>query len=144
MPPTTLTLNTGAPVPFLGFGTWQAAPGEVRKAVAHAIKSGYRHIDCASCYGNEDEVGEGIKEAIDAGYVSREALFVTTKVWCTFSSRIEKSLDISLRSLKLDYVDLFLVHWPVAMNSTGRLGKLQYRVYQSGLQASLSLDANSI
>lgn len=115
----TLSLNTGAKIPILGFGTWQAAPGEVKKAVAHAIKSGYRHIDCAVCYANEDEVGEGIKEAIDAGVVKREDLFVTTKVWCTFSSRVEEALDKSLKSLQLEYVDLLLVHWPVAMNPKG-------------------------
>ena len=89
--------------------------------MAHAIRSGYRHIDCAACYANEDEVGEGIKEAIDTGVVTRDELFVTTKVWCTFSSRVEMALDMSLKSLQLDYVDLYLVHWPVAMNPNGML-----------------------
>lgn len=105
-------------IPALGLGTWQSAPGEVQKAVSYALKAGYRHIDCAFCYGNEDEVGEGLREAFDGG-IKRENVFVTTKVWCTFSSRVEECLDLSLRSLGLDYVDLYLVHWPVAMNPNG-------------------------
>lgn len=113
-------LNTGAAIPALGFGTWQAPPGEVGRAVAHAIKVGYRHIDCAFCYANEDEVGEGIREAITSGAVKREDLFVTTKIWATFSSRVEQGLELSLKALGLDYVDLLLVHWPVAMNPKGK------------------------
>ena len=112
------TLNTGATIPAVGFGTWQSPPGKVKEAVAYALKSGYRHIDCAFCYGNEDEVGDGLKEAFDSG-IAREDVFVTTKLWCTFSSRVEENLDLSLKSLGLDYVDLYLVHWPVAMNPNG-------------------------
>jgi diketogulonate reductase-like aldo/keto reductase len=72
----------------------------------------------AYCYGNEDEVGEGLKEAFAAG-VKREDIFITTKLWCTYHSRVEENLDKSLKSLGLDYVDLYLVHWPVAMNPNG-------------------------
>lgn len=72
----------------------------------------------AYCYANEDEVGEGLKQAFDSG-VKREDIFVTTKLWTTYSSRVEEGLDKSLKSLGLDYVDLFLVHWPVAMNPNG-------------------------
>ena len=102
---TPLPLNTGASIPALGLGTWQADPGEVKKAVAHALKAGYTHIDCAYAYANEDEVGEGLKEGFEAG-LNREDLFVTTKLWCTYHSRVEGNLDKSLRSLGLDYVDL--------------------------------------
>jgi glycerol 2-dehydrogenase (NADP+) len=112
-------LNTGATIPALGFGTWQSNPGEVRAAVAHAIKSGYRHIDCAFVYGNEVEVGEGIKEALSSKKIKREDLFITTKLWCTFHSRVEACLDESLKRLQLDYVDLYLIHWPVPMNPKG-------------------------
>ncbi|KAJ5483255.1 hypothetical protein N7530_002501 [Penicillium desertorum] len=116
---TRFKLNTGAEIPALGLGTWQSQPGEVARAVFHAIKVGYRHIDAALCYGNESEVGQGIKEAIDAGIVKREDLFVTTKLWCSYHSRVEEGLQQSLTDLGLDYVDLYLMHWPLAMNPKG-------------------------
>lgn len=72
------TLNTA--IPALGLGTWQSEPGQVEKAVAHALKAGYRHIDCAYCYANEDEVGEGLKEGMKAAGLKREDIFVTTKL----------------------------------------------------------------
>ncbi|KAJ5571060.1 Aldo/keto reductase subgroup [Penicillium sp. DV-2018c] len=116
---TRFKLNTGAEIPALGLGTWQSNPGEVARAVSHAIKVGYRHIDAALCYGNENEVGQGIKEAIDAGIVKREDLFVTTKLWSSYHTRIEEGLEQSLKDLGLDYVDLYLMHWPLAMNDKG-------------------------
>lgn len=76
-------------------------------------------IVLAWCYGNENEVGEGIAQALASG-VTREDLFVTTKLWCTYHSKVEENLDESLKSLGLDYVDLYLMHWPVAMNPNGR------------------------
>lgn len=88
------------------------------KAVETALKSGYRLIDAAYCYGNEDEVGQGLKAAFDAG-IKREDVFVVTKLWNTYATRTEQGLDKSLKALGLDYVDLFLVHWPVAMNPNG-------------------------
>lgn len=106
---TPLPLNTGATIPALGLGTWQSEPGQVKAAVTHALKSGYRHIDCAYMYGNEGEVGEALKEAFAAGIVKREDVFITTKLWCTFHSRVEENLDESLRRLGLDYVDLYLM-----------------------------------
>ncbi|CAI7613455.1 hypothetical protein PENPOL_c003G01957 [Penicillium polonicum] len=116
---TRFKLNTGAEIPALGLGTWQSQPGEVERAVFHAIKVGYRHIDAALCYGNENEVGQGIKQAIDAGIVKREDLFVTTKLWCSYHARVEEGLQQSLTDLGLDYVDLYLMHWPLAMNHKG-------------------------
>ncbi|KAJ5569759.1 uncharacterized protein N7459_009189 [Penicillium hispanicum] len=116
---TRFKLNTGAEIPALGLGTWQSAPGEVSRAVYHAIKVGYRHIDTALCYGNENEVGEGIKKAIDEKIVKREDLFVTTKLWCSFHARVEEGLQTSLDDLGLDYLDLYLMHWPLAMNPKG-------------------------
>lgn len=99
MADTLFKLNTGASIPALGLGerknqacssptdifltgTWQSAQGQVKKAVSHALESGYRHIDCAFVYGNEDEVGEGLKESFESGAVKRENIFVTTKLWC--------------------------------------------------------------
>jgi len=118
MADTKFPLNTGASIPALGLGTWQSDPGEVTKAVSYALSIGYKHIDAAYCYGNEDEVGAALKEAFANG-VKREDIFVTTKLWCTYQSRVELNLDMSLKSLGLDYVDLYLMHWPVAMNPNG-------------------------
>ena len=119
---TKIPLNSGTSIPTLGLGTWQSSPGEVQRAVTHALLTGYRHIDCACCYGNEDEVGAGIRDALATDpTLRREDIFVTTKVWCTFASRVEEGLDLSLKILGLGYVDLFLVHWPVAMNPEGML-----------------------
>ncbi|CCF54161.1 hypothetical protein NDA11_001703 [Ustilago hordei] len=111
----TFKLNTGAEIPVVGLGTWQSAPGEVAKAVESAIKSGYRHIDAAWIYGNENEVGQGIR----ASGVPRSELFITTKVWCTYHRQPEACLDESLEKLGLDYVDLLLVHWPVPLIKRG-------------------------
>lgn len=108
---TAVPLNTGATIPALGLGTWQSAPGEVKKAVIHAIESGYRHIDCAFCYQNEDEVGEALQDVISRGIVKREELFITSKLWCTFHTRAEEGLQKSLDMLKTPYVDLYLMHW---------------------------------
>ena len=84
MATTTFKLNTGASIPVLGLGTWQSEPGQVETAVAHALNVGYKHIDCAYMYGNEDEVGAGLKEAFSSGKVARKDIFLTTKLWCTF------------------------------------------------------------
>ena len=99
-------------------GTWQGEPGKVKTAVAHALKEGYKLVDCAYCYGNEDEVGEGLAEAFAAG-VQRKDVFVITKVWATYNSRVELGLDKSLKALGLDYVDMLLVHWPLLLNPEG-------------------------
>lgn len=122
MAPTFFKLNNGREIPAVGLGTWQSAPGEVAASVSYALKEGYKLVDCAYCYGNEDEVGQGLREAFASG-VKREDIFVMTKVWCTYQTRVEESIDKSLKSLGLDYVDLFLVHWPVAMNPEGNHDK---------------------
>lgn len=113
------TINTGAAIPAVGLGTWQSPVGEVKAAVLHALKVGYRHIDAAYVYSNEDEVGQGLAEAFKAGIVKREDIFVTTKLWCTYHSRVEEALDMSLKSLGLEYVDSYLMHWPIPMNPKG-------------------------
>jgi len=118
MADTTFTLNTGAKIPAVGLGTWQSDPGQVKTAVAHALKVGYRHVDAAFVYGNENEVGEGLKEAFASG-IKREDVFVTSKLWCTYHRKPEECLDEGLKRLGLDYVDLYLMHWPVPMNPNG-------------------------
>ncbi|CAO3685278.1 unnamed protein product [Rhizopus stolonifer] len=108
----TFQLNTGATIPALGLGTWQSKPNEVYEAVLIALKNGYRHIDAAFIYGNEKEVGQAIKDS----KVPREELFITTKLWNTSHSpaAVEKALQVSLDNLQLEYLDLYLIHWPVA------------------------------
>ncbi|KAK3354481.1 NADP-dependent oxidoreductase domain-containing protein [Neurospora tetraspora] len=115
----TFKLNTGADIPALGLGTWQGESTLVKDAVVAALKAGYRLIDTAYCYGNEEHVGAGLKEAFDQGIVKREDVFVVTKLWATYASRAEVGLEKSLRNLGLEYVDLFLVHWPLLMNPEG-------------------------
>lgn len=109
--PTEFKLNTGAAIPAVGFGTWQDADAQ-EDAVSHALKSGYKHIDTARIYGTEAAVAKGIKKS----GVPRERLFITTKLWnnAHHPDDVEKALDASLKDLETDYVDLFLIHWPVA------------------------------
>jgi glycerol 2-dehydrogenase (NADP+) len=128
MTSTLLPLNTGASIPALGFGTWQSPPGQVEAAVYHALKVGYRHIDCAFAYQNEEEVGAAFARAFKEGIVKREDIFVTTKLWCTYHTRVEQNLDESLKKLGLEYVDLYLMHWPVAMNPEGGLHTYKMRL----------------
>lgn len=106
------TLSTGAEIPQLGFGVYQVSPDEVVSAVRTAIDAGYRSIDTAALYGNEEGVGKAVAEAD----VPREELFVTTKLWNDqqgYDSAL-RAFDESLDKLGLDYVDLYLIHWPAA------------------------------
>jgi diketogulonate reductase-like aldo/keto reductase len=107
----TLSLNSGAEIPQLGFGTWQIEPEDATEAVGEALRVGYRSIDTAAAYGNEHEVGA----AITASGVPREELFVTTKVWNSDQGReaTHRACHESLSKLALDYLDLYLMHWPV-------------------------------
>ncbi|MGW7055860.1 aldo/keto reductase [Streptomyces sp. NPDC054887] len=106
-----LTLNNGVEMPQLGFGVWQVPDDEAEKAVDTAIQAGYRSIDTAAIYGNETGTGK----AIAASGVARDELFITTKLWNSeqgFDSTL-RAFDESLAKLGLDYVDLYLIHWPM-------------------------------
>lgn len=112
----TLNFSNGDALPICGLGTWKSEPGEVYQAVLWAIEAGCRHIDCAAFYHNEKEVGAALAEAFANGLVKREEVFVTSKLW-NDRHRLEDvkgGIEISLKDLKLDYLDLYLMHWPIS------------------------------
>lgn len=111
------TLSNGAKIPVIGLGTFGSdnySNDQIAQAVKFAIELGYRHIDCASVYGNEKEIGEVLSELIGNGTVKREELWITSKVWNNMHGEgdVIKSCKQSLADLQLNYLDLYLVHWP--------------------------------
>lgn len=111
-----LIFSNGDEMPILGLGTWKSKPGEVYQAVLWAIEAGYRHIDCAAIYNNETEVGKALNKAISDGLVNRKDLFITSKLWndCHRKEDVKKGLLKSLKDLQLEYLDLYLIHWPIS------------------------------
>lgn len=118
------TLHNGVKIPAIGFGTFasQGAQGETYRAVLNALRVGYRHLDCAWFYKNEGEVGQGIRQFLEENPgVKRKDIFVTTKVW-NHLHRFDDvlwSFNDSLKNLQLEYIDLFVVHWPIAAEKDG-------------------------
>lgn len=138
-------LRNGVLIPSIGFGTWQSPEGNVTvDAIKCALDSGYRHIDCAAAYGNEKSIGLGIKESC----VKRNDIFVTSKVWNT-----ERGYDSTLRAfdktcsdLCLDYLDLYLIHWPASANQfadwqeiNAKTWKAMERLYNEGRVRSIGV-----
>ena len=111
-----MILRNGIDIPDIGFGTWNIPYGEdCEKAVFEAIKAGYRHIDTAGAYGNERSVGLGVKAALSEGLIEKRSdIFITSKLWNTNRSynKAFRGFDKSMRNLDLDYIDLYLIHWP--------------------------------
>ncbi|EME41434.1 hypothetical protein DOTSEDRAFT_46430 [Dothistroma septosporum NZE10] len=120
----TFLLNNGVTIPAVGFGTFanEGAKGETYKAVERALKTGYRHLDCAWFYQNEEEVGEAVRDFLLKSGLKRSDIFICTKVWNHLHEpeEVKWSLQNSLEKLKTDYVDLFLVHWPIAAEKDDR------------------------
>lgn len=112
-----IKLINGKNIPAIGFGTWQAPNGQITSdAVKTALTAGYRHIDAAAIYGNETFVGQAIKEFLSENNVKREELFVTSKVWNTERGyeTTSKAFHKTLKDLQLEYLDLYLIHWPAS------------------------------
>jgi len=130
----TKTLNNGVEIPVVGYGTWQTPSGEVAVAgVKHAIEAGYRHIDTAAVYENEPSVGAGIAKALASGVVTREELFVTSKVWNT-ERGYETTLtafEKTLSDLGLDYLDLYLIHWPANAKQFDRWEEINLETWRA-------------
>ncbi len=112
----TLSFDDGDELPMIGLGTWKSAPGEVYDAVKYALDTGYRHLDCASIYGNEAEVGQALADVVEAGVVDRDEVWVTSKLWndAHRPEHVRPALESTLDDLQLDTLDLYLMHWPVA------------------------------
>ena len=110
----TVSLNDGSEMPVLGFGTWNLEGAECIRAVREAIEVGYRHIDTAAIYKNEEAVGQAVREAIAAGDVTREELFITSKVWNNQQGdqEVQQAFQASLQRLDMEFIDCMMVHWP--------------------------------
>src|SRR6478672_13392864 len=108
LPDHTLTLRGGSTIPLLGFGTWQIKGDDAVRSTTAALEAGYRHLDTATVYGNEQEVGRALAES----GIARDDVFVTTKMWPDRAGRERETLEESLTALGLDRIDLWLIHWP--------------------------------
>ncbi|MNU56803.1 Glyoxal reductase [compost metagenome] len=130
----TVKLNNGVEMPWFGLGVWQVQDGdEVLSSVKTAIRHGYRSIDTAAAYKNEEGVGQAIREALEENGLKREELFITTKVWNAdqgYESTLA-AIDASLSKLGLEYVDLYLIHWPVKGKYKDTWKALE-KIYQDG------------
>lgn len=137
-----VTLNNGLKMPLVGYGVFRVPEGDdLAEAVKTAIAKGYRSIDTAQVYRNEESVGRGIQAAIEEGLVTREELFITSKVWNEGLS-YEKTLaayDSSLEKMGLDYLDLYLVHWPGIDQNYIEVYKALEKIYQDGRVRSIGV-----
>ncbi|MGK4179783.1 aldo/keto reductase [Lapidilactobacillus dextrinicus] len=133
----TYTLNNGVKIPVVGFGTWQTPDGNIAESsVLAALKAGYRHIDTAAAYGNQESVGRGIRKS----GIPRDEIFVTTKLWNKDHGyqAAKQAIDRSLMELGLDYLDLYLIHWPNPVDFRDRWQEMNaesWRAMEEAVQA---------
>ncbi|CAN8283768.1 unnamed protein product [Cochlearia groenlandica] len=114
-----ITLSSGYKMPMVGLGVWRMEKESIRDLILNALSLGYRHLDCAADYKNESQVGEALTEAFKSGIVKRDDLFITTKLWNSDHGHVIDACKDSLTKLQLDYLDLYLIHFPVATIHTG-------------------------
>ncbi|KAK1601311.1 hypothetical protein QYE76_000116 [Lolium multiflorum] len=119
MAATALALSSGHQMPAVGLGVWRMDSPAIRGLIHSALRAGYRHFDCAAKYQNEAEVGDALAEAFETGLVKREDIFITTKLWNSDHGHVLEACKDSLKKLRLDYLDLYLIHFPVATKHTG-------------------------
>ena len=135
-----LELNSGYDIPTIGLGTWEILGDSVRHAVGCALDCGYRMIDTAKIYHNEVEVGLGIK---DSG-LDRDDIYVTTKIWNDQHDDVKGSLYESLEKLKLQYVDLYLIHWPPAQGVRAESWETMHQLASEGVIKSIGVSNYNI
>ena len=128
------------PMPLLGFGTWQISNRGARQAAAHALEAGYRHIDTATMYRNE----EGMGKALGSAGLDRESVFVTTKLPPQHAGRERRTLQDSLTKLRLDYVDLWLVHWPPNGQASPQVWEQLVKARQDSLAMAIGVSNYSL
>ena len=119
-----IELNSGYKMPMMGLGTWKSDKEKLKHSIMFAIETGYRHIDCAAAYDNEKVVGDALDEVLRSGKIKRKELFITSKLWndSHLKNDVRPALEKTLNDLKLEYLDLYLIHWPVASEkNTGYL-----------------------
>ncbi|MDR1877290.1 MAG: aldo/keto reductase [Flavobacteriaceae bacterium] len=125
----TFKLSNGVEIPCIGFGTWQTPEGQVAiDTVKYAIKTGYRHIDTAAIYGNEKSVGQAVAES----EVERKELFITTKLWNTergYETTL-RAFEQSMKNLKLEYLDLYLIHWPAIGEEGAKINSETWKAFE--------------
>ena len=132
----TVKLYNNVEVPVLGIGTFMISPEDTEKSVYSALKLGYRMIDTANAYMNEEAVGKALKKAINEGIVTREEVFVSTKIWATLYEN-ENAVDDTLKRLDLDYVDLLFIHQPAGNYMAGY--RMLEKAYKDGKAKSLGI-----
>ena len=134
---TYFTLNSGQKIPAIGLGTWRSEENDAYRAVIHALESGYRHIDTAEAYGNEKEIGRAVTES----GVSRDEVFLTSKLWNTHwnCDDAAAALDESLEKLGTDYLDLYLIHWPGSYERNREVWKAMEEAVDAGKVRSIGV-----